>query len=129
MNPPARTRLSAETRAAIGLTDTVEAALDGLTAAKIAARPGDPYEASIAWVARYLHEHEFTPEEIVDLVWEAARILDGRADPERPIAREDSGALQRERADHRQSLRELQTAAILARSLGSPDRRRGASGS
>ena len=30
---------------------------------------------------RYLREHEFTPEEIVGLVWEAARILDQRPAP------------------------------------------------
>ena len=96
MNPPARTRLSAETRAAIGLTDTVEAALDGLTAAKQAAVEeaverdrGRGFvsiedihrEAATEYLARYVRERGFSNEELLDLVWEAGCILDQRPAP------------------------------------------------
>ena len=83
-------QLSETTRSVIGLTDTVEAALNGLLGAKISAT-GDAHacEVSIAYLVAYLRHHEFSKAELIDVVWETAAILDRRSEapggPERVL--------------------------------------------
>lgn len=74
--------MSREAREAIGLTDEVDRALSGLTAAKIDAGPGScEREVGIRYLAKYLRRHAFDAGEVIDLVWEAAGIVDKRRSP------------------------------------------------
>ena len=72
-------RMARSAREAICLTDEVERALSGLTAAKIDAGPGScEREVGIRYLGAYLRRHAFDAGEVIDLVWEAARIVDKR---------------------------------------------------
>ena len=72
-------RLSETSREAIGLSDTVDAALSGLTGAKIEHRyEASSEELSIGYLVAYLRRHEFSEAELIDVVWEAAAILERR---------------------------------------------------
>ena len=72
-------RLSETTREAIGLTDTVAAALEGLTGAKVEhAYEADAEELSIGYIVAYLRHHQFSEAELIDVVWEVAATLDRR---------------------------------------------------
>ena len=71
--------LSESAREAIGLSDAVEAALTGLTGAKIEhAGEASGVEISIGYLVAYLRDHDFTAAELVDLVWKAAEAVEQR---------------------------------------------------
>ena len=71
--------LSESSREAIGLSDTVDAALTGLTGAKVEhAGEASAEELSIGYLVAYLRHHQFSEVELIDLVWKAAAVLERR---------------------------------------------------
>ena len=72
--------LSEDARETIGLSDTVDAALTGLTGAKVELRgEASSEELSIGYLVAYLRHHRFSEAELIDVVWEAAAVRDKRA--------------------------------------------------
>lgn len=72
-------RLSETTREAIGLSDAVDAALSGLTGAKVEhAYEASSEELSIGYLVAYLRRHRFSEAELIDVVWAAAEVLEKR---------------------------------------------------
>lgn len=67
---------------------TVDEAMTGLAEAKVS-HGGDPLEASIAYLADWLRDHAFSEAEAIDLVWEAAWILDRRGRRVEPTREEE----------------------------------------
>lgn len=64
---------------AIGFTPAIEAALNGLTAAKLeAVDDASAAELSIGYLVAYLRHHRFSEAELIDVVWEAAATLERR---------------------------------------------------
>ena len=77
---------SATSREASALGATVDAALDGLTGAKVEhSYEASDEELSIGYLVAYLRHHRFSEAELIDVVWAAAQVLEQRgADPLTP---------------------------------------------
>ena len=80
--------LSEAAREAIGLSDAVDAGLTGLTGAKIEhAGAASDTEISIGYLVAYLRHHRFSEAELIDVVWEAADIIERRTQMTGGVAR------------------------------------------
>ena len=74
-----RSTLSETTRDAIGLSETVDDALTGLTGAQIdQAGLASSTEVAIGYIVAYLRHHQFSAAELIDVVWAAADTLEKR---------------------------------------------------